>query len=449
MTHSPESLLTMTTTEALYVMAQDWLNENRPGIKSEWYRAGDVESIGPARVRVEFVLDRARTPVDKWDSPIGFGIEYERLNIMDMVEFGTAVNAHTPASHLSLMTSALGRYGIPVEPDEVKAGTANAILAEIHMDSYRWFGHTTVVVEPFQYRIEQLVKQNNIVTNFSSNYNSLSIRHDIVKHINHHNVNRLPIPLTLGDVSIGLPIEHRSHRKALNTKIRITANSSTYEGEEYIYYHRKSFTETLNKPVEIEWTESVTTHDLLDELSERFHCLIRDDDVIDEAIEDPKLGQPTDVMVRFNPETLAYVDFIRCKLIRKVDDTPDPDPETETFFTNVYMTEYRDEWWWSRLFAELGGEAILDMQFRALFRNIEMDENQPDDNSITFKFGGNIPADFADKVVEVTFNGLPAEFVEVYTGRDAFPGEFHATFRMTSPAPKVEGAYPVTFTYKV
>lgn len=311
---TPETLLRMDAKEAIFTMAQAVLDTYHPGLNARWYRATVPTVIEGTLTEVIFVLDKVKTPVQYWDVLVSFPVRYHRLDINDIAPDNTSVVGLSPTTTHYLLQDVLGRYDIPLSEDELVID--NVVLpgpvdVTLNPEGYRWIGDVSLLYDNARLDLSALIKRDSVVTNFSEDYSSLAIRDDIVDHLNRANANRLPKLLNKGDMRFCVPVTVGADAAAFNTKIKLVATGLDYSGSDYIYYKRRHFQETWRNPLEFTFDGWTTTSAMAGVLSERLGCVITPADIATDIITLPSTTPTLDMLVRFNPESLGYVGWVR------------------------------------------------------------------------------------------------------------------------------------------
>lgn len=327
---TPETLLRMDAEDAVYAMAQSMLDLHHPGVNARWYRAITPTVVEGTLTEVGFVIDKMKTPVDKWDVLPHFPLRYHRMNITDIVPLQTETVGITPTTTHYLLQEVLSRYSIPLSKSEVVCET-HANIGEVPIglnpEGYRWIGSTSVMYDIVKLDLAELILRKQVVTNFSDIYASANIRDDIVDHLNRHNAGRLPRLLNKGDLRLCMPLSIGIHSDAFNTKIKAVATGIDYVGSEYILYKRRSFQYTWRKPIPLTYNGWLTTTEMCEALSVALECVIVEADIDADVLSDPP---PANVVVRFKPESLAYLGYVHVKLDQLPDVVPDADIRMST-----------------------------------------------------------------------------------------------------------------------
>lgn len=312
--NTPEELLTLGSKEALYVMAQNYLDEHHPGIRAVWYRATDPIVVDGLLTKVLFSLDKTSTPVSKWDSLITFTITYYRMDISDVIGNDTSMNVTLPTTGYKVLRNYLSTFGIPL--DESEAGTTavsglGIVDIEIDEGSYRWVGVAKIKVFSDNRALSEMIKVNNVVTDFSDLYSSVQVKRDIVRHLNEHNKSRLLPDLTFEHVQICCPVVAGDEISKINTRVRLKSNEGIYVGEGDIFYMRRNFNYTWRRPIELKWEGELMVSDAIAKINELLGCVISTTDFIDSLVTEPWRKNRTESTVQFKPESMGYVGELR------------------------------------------------------------------------------------------------------------------------------------------
>lgn len=311
---TPETLLRMDAKKAMYAMAQSVLDTHYPGLKAEWYRMTTPTVVEGTLTEVRFVLDKVKTPVEHWDVLVSFPVRYHRLPINDVIQNDIAVIGLSPTTTHYLLQDALSRYDIPLSKDELtidNVSTPGTVDVVMNPEGYRWIGSAALLYDTARVDVGELIKRNAVVTNFSDEYASASIRDDIITHLNRVNAKRLPKLLNKGDVRFCSPIALGADADAFNTKIKLVATGRDYTGSDYIFYKRRHFQSTWRKPITLTYAGWTSHASLASELSRQLECLIAPSDIIADEITLPSASATLNILVRFKPESLAYVGWVR------------------------------------------------------------------------------------------------------------------------------------------
>lgn len=307
---APEELLRLGSKEALYTMAQEYLDNYHPGTVAGWYRATPPIAIDSTLTQVLFTLERVSTPVEKWGELLEFTIQYHRIDISRVIKPTDVVPCGFPTSKYDLVKVVLEKYGIPLNANEitsasvVTAGPVNIVTDE---DGYRWVGSGTITAEEDNRSLLEVIERNNVVTNFSTNYSSQQVRRDIVSHLNEHNKGKLLPRLTFEHVQLSAPVAVNAITDNVNTRIVLSAITGLYSGSGNVFYKRKHFSYTWRKPIEFTYNGELMVSEILPALSERLNCTIALNDIYDVAVTPPSRHNPTEVMITFRPESAGYI----------------------------------------------------------------------------------------------------------------------------------------------
>lgn len=304
-------MLSLTPTEALYKLAQEQLDVSGIRVDARWYKPNLPRVLDGTLTSVLFTLDKLSTPVDHWDSPELFTVEYHRLRLNDFKR-DEPFRVTLPTDTKVVLTSLFEEYRIRYEDEdfhEVESiSSVGSITIYANSDSYRWVGSVDLDLMKYVRTLSDIVERNNIVTDFSDEYSSLGLRDDIVDHLNMINKGRTRRLINKGDVTIGVPIKSGPNRSSRNTRVKLMSIGDEFIGEAYIYYRRKTFDETWGYPLEYVWQSHwVNYTDMLSVIGDTLKCRITQNDIHNELITPPQRNRPVTFTIQFKDDSLGYV----------------------------------------------------------------------------------------------------------------------------------------------
>lgn len=337
-----ETLMHLMPIEALRAMVATRIKEP---LKPEYFTFSRPTSVLGLLTRVRCTFDRTLAPVSLWHYEGWFDFDYYRMPLVTFSSPPITVRGSAPFNSRDLFKIAMDKYGIPTDRadvvDEVMPGYGTKLL-QSGPNSYRFVGAVSIQTTEYLKNLHEYVINRDVAILNLMQITSDQIGFELVERVNTENHLTLLTPLVLEDVTFSIPDWVGPFALSGNTRITVSTQGPTYQGEVEITYSRQSFEETWAIPLVIPDGIYPSTAMLAVFIEEKTGYKVRPDDIIDE--ETTLSGIYGLFMVRFKPDCMGFIGEVLLVTESWTGWPPIFPPGSERYWYGNWKGDWIDQW---------------------------------------------------------------------------------------------------------